>query len=248
MATERQKDEFIECAERINASLGNIFAHIDELIAAVTAIWYELPSRRLTTRDLSPLRPLIDSKLSNSRNGLQGSGMILDPGALEDKEMHSEWRHLNHAGRITPLSLNFNHSSESYYDYRDMPWFARPRDTGNSVVIGPYVDLYGQDMYILTFASPVFIEGHFIGIAGADVALSRLESILIPSLVRLPRETLIVSDEGRVIAANTANWSAGEMATSRSGRLDGNYRSVELGAARWNLVEHQQPRQLAGAA
>ncbi|WP_027897346.1 cache domain-containing protein [Zestomonas thermotolerans] len=250
MATHLQRDELFECAKRIDASLSNIFAGINELRDAAARLWQNLSSGQPSSRDIATLRPLMDRRLTAARGLLQGTGVVLSPGVVQDKDLYLEWRHLNQLGRIAQLGLNFNRSSESFYDYRDKPWFAGPRDTGDSVVAGPYVDLYGQDMYILTFASPIRVDGRFVGIAGADVALNRFENVLVSSLVRLPHEALIVSDEGRVVAANTANWAVGDLARNAFERSSNPGRIVELGegCARWSLVERPYPRQLAGAA
>ena len=85
---------------------------------------------------------------------------------------------------------------------------ARPKNTGSNVVVGPYVDLYGADMYIMTFSLPIHVDGRFVGIAGADIALHRFERILLSSLIKMENEALIVSEEGRIIAANTADAGA----------------------------------------
>ncbi|MCP8465388.1 cache domain-containing protein [Pseudomonas sp. ZM23] len=60
-----------------------------------------------------------------------------------------------------------------------MPWFARPRSTGRPSVVGPSVDLYGTDLYILVFFVPIQVDGRFIGVAGADIALHEFEAVLL---------------------------------------------------------------------
>jgi C4-dicarboxylate-specific signal transduction histidine kinase len=125
-----------------------------------------------------------------------------------------------------------------------MPWFSKPRSSGQSWVDGPFVDLYGADLYILAFSVPILLEGRFVGVAVADVAMQDFERVLLSSLLRLDREALIINGEGRVLAANTPHWSTGEMA-----RSIGQQRVLELeGAARWALVECTPSSRLVSAA
>ncbi|MNO50084.1 Methyl-accepting chemotaxis protein PctA [compost metagenome] len=249
MDTPLSRDELNECAARINVSIGNIFEQIATLADEVIRIHTSLADggRPMTSADLAPLRPLIENNLTQPGSCMQGSGVVLQPGTLQDRDMHLEWRHLGKGGRVVPLSLNFNRRSESYYDYRDMPWFSGPQQSGHAAVAGPYIDLYGQDMYILTFAMPILADGQFLGIAGADIALNRFERVLAPRLMRMSHEALIVTEEGRVLAANTANWPAGELASHGFGAAQAGCRSVELGdgSAHWTLVERPELRRRA---
>jgi hypothetical protein len=92
-------------------------------------------------------------------------------------------------------------------------------------------------MYIMTFSLPIHVDGRFVGIAGADIALHRFERILLSSLIKMENEALIVSEEGRIIAANTANWTVGDMAHQAMNRQETGCRVIELGeAARTGLL------------
>ena len=166
--------------------------------------------------------------------------MVLEPGVLTDCDMYCEWRHLVGEGRPAQLDLNFNRSSESYYNYRDMPWFTQPRENGKSVVEGPFIDLYGQDAYILTFSQALFSKDSFIGIAGADVDLGRFERILVPSLLNLNHEALLVNESGRVLATNNTRWLPGERFQDPEAGLDTERHVTPLAqdTANWCLVEY----------
>jgi len=244
IAEQPEQDPLLRCAERINASLSGVFSRIDRLSQATLQIWRGLPSAPSARDMVAGVRPLIDKTLRDADGLLQGGGIILEPGTLQDKEMYAEWRCLNQAGRITQLALSFNRKSESYYDYRNMPWFTRPQQSGRSSITGPYIDLYGQDMNILTFTSPLHLDGRFIGIAGIDIISSRFEAILIAHLVRLPHEALIISEEDRVIAANSAGFVAGEL-FGQGGFHGGQSRRIEIGEgrARWGLIEYAKTGQ-----
>ncbi|MCY1462980.1 hypothetical protein D9M71_808140 [compost metagenome] len=65
--------------------------------------------------------------------------------------------------------------------------------------------------------------------------------------MRMSHEALIVTEEGRVLAANTANWPAGELASHGFGATQAGCRSVELGdgSAHWTLIERPELRRRA---
>ena len=92
-----------------------------------------------------------------------------------------------------------------------------------------------------------FFEGRFIGVAGADLPLHQIERVLIRSLMRLPQEALLVSAEGRVIAANTADWSTGDLAM-RVMRDEGTEcYPLDNDLLGWQLVCLPQPLALSAA-
>jgi len=241
--TTPEQDPLLRCALRINASLNRVFSRIDNIAQATLQIWQRLATTPSARDIVAGIRPLIDQTLHDADGQLQGGGIILEPGTLQDKAMYAEWRCLNQAGRITQLALSFNRKSESYYDYRNMPWFTRPQQTGRSSVIGPYIDLYGQDMNILTFSSPLHLDGRFIGIAGIDIISSRFEAILITHLLQLPHEALIISEEDRVIATNSADYLAGEILRQGSHHHAPSRRiAISPNHARWGVIEYGKAR------
>lgn len=228
------------CASHINTTISSIFTQLETLASTLVQLWEgaEGEGRSPSSKDLTPLRALIDDYLLAPGSCMQGAGVVLEPGVLEDSGMYLEWLRVAAPNRTAPLTLNFNQRSESFYNYQNMPWFSQPKATNQNVVIGPYVDLYGADMYILTFATPIQVKGRFIGIAGADIALNRFERQLLAGLMKLKNEALIVSEEGRVIASNTANWMVGDMARHAFNRLENECKQVELGStsAHWSLI------------
>ncbi|RJG11121.1 histidine kinase [Pseudomonas cavernicola] len=241
-----------DCADSINASIGNVFDQLTILANEVVEIWRREAAlgKKPSSKDLAVLKPKIDAQLQGPKSCIHGTGVVLEPGELEDCEMYLEWWRMGSAGKVVPMTLNFNRRSESFYNYQSMQWFARPKATGSNVVVGPYVDLYGADMYIMTFSLPIHVDGRFVGIAGADIALHRFERILLSSLIKMENEALIVSEEGRVIAANTANWTVGDMAHHAMNRQETGCRVIELGeaAAHWSLVQRPCKRKHQGAA
>ncbi|WP_271408613.1 cache domain-containing protein [Pseudomonas sp. Q1-7] len=252
MPAELLRDELNECASRIDVSICNVFSQLMVLADEVTHTWKRLGAegRKPTSKDLACLKPKIDTHLLAERTPVHGTGVVIEPGELADQEMYLEWWRMGASGKVIPMTLNFNRRSESYYNYQSMPWFSRPRESGRNIVVGPYVDLYGADMYILTFSMPIYVDGRFVGIAGADIALHRFERVLLSSLMKMEHEALIVTEEGRVVAANTANFTVGEMAHHAFNRAEVDCRIIELGdaAAHWSLIQRPYQRNMVGAA
>lgn len=245
MTTQIPADSLQICATRIDASIRNVFEQLDELAGGLRDLWLRLQAegRRPNSRDLRELAPLINTRLAEHA-WLCGTGVVIEPGELSDRELHLEWHSHDADGRPAPMPLNVNRQSERFYNYQNMPWFSTPRSSGQPWVDGPFVDLYGADLYILAFSVPILLDGRFIGVAVADVAMQDFERVLLANLLRLDRDAVIINGEGRVLAANTPHWSTGErvrnMAQQRVLQLEG--------AARWALVECTPSSQLVSAA
>ncbi|KRW58817.1 PDC sensor domain-containing protein [Pseudomonas sp. TTU2014-080ASC] len=237
------------CIERLNSTLHGVFANLQELSQEVERIWTlcDKQKRKPSSRDLSQLRELIDDQLLGRGTCAHGSGVVMEPGELSDQPMYLEWWRLAGTEKTLPLMLNFNQRSESFYNYTSMPWFSGPRESGKGTVEGPYVDLYGSDMYVLTCTIPIFFNQRFIGVAGADLPLHQIERVLISCLMRLPHEALLVSATGRVIVANTADWAAGDLAL-RIMQSDGaECYPLDNDMLGWQLVCLPQPLALSAA-
>jgi len=209
-----ENDPLSACARQLNSTLGTIFSQVRQLVDETCELWERVlaEGRQPCAKDLALLRPAIDQQLMATGAFGCGGGVILEPNSLADREMHLEWWYLADAGKTLPLRPNFDRRRENFYDYTAAPWFSRPRDSGNSSVEGPYVDLYGTNMYVLTFTMPIFVQDRFVGVAGLDLSLHNVERMLVRSLMRLENEAVLISADGRVIASNTANWLVGDLA------------------------------------
>lgn len=233
-------DPLSACAQQLDHTLGTIFGQVRQLVEETRALWARVlaEGRQPCARDLATLRPAIDQQLLTTGAFGCGGGIIVEPNGLADREMHLEWWYLADGGKTLPLRPNFDRRRENYYDYTEMPWYSRPMKTGKSVVEGPYVDLYGTNMYVLTFTMPIEVQGRFIGVAGLDLSLHNVERLLVRSLMRLEHEAVLISADGRVIASNTANWMVGELAQTLLNTLprDGIRLALAESEAGWSLV------------
>ncbi|MCY1424187.1 Cache domain protein [compost metagenome] len=236
MSTARHSDPLQQCGERLEVMFCTIFEQLYGLADEVVTAWDRLDAegRKPTSRDLAFLQANIEASLASNDTYIHGTGVVLEPGELADQELFLEWFYRPSKGKIAPMLLNFNRQSESFYNYQGMPWFTRPKLTGKPSIEGPFVDLYGTELYILAFSVPIYAQGHFVGVAAADIALHEFDQLLTRCLLRMKNEAFIINGEGRIVAANSANWFVGNMASrpaaAKVHKL--NPQSIE-----WSLVE-----------
>lgn len=233
-------DPLSACAQQLNSTLGAIFSQVRHLVDETQSLWERIlaEGREPIARDMATLRPAIDQQLLATGAFGCGGGVIFEPGCLADREMHLEWWYLADAGKTMPLRPNFDRRRENFYDYTAMPWYSRPRATGKPVVEGPYVDLYGTNMYVLTFTIPIWVQDRFIGVAGLDLSLHNVERMLVRSLMRLEHQAVLIAADGRVIASNSANWMVGDLALALLNAVphDGTRLGLAESEAGWSLV------------
>ncbi|UZE25907.1 cache domain-containing protein [Pseudomonas sp. B21-056] len=246
MTNEMSTNELSQCATLINASISNVFKGLNDISAQVLRIWEHLccTTERPRQGDLKPLLPIIRQILNSESLKFHGAGVVFAPGELEDREMHLEWWCRNQKAEIQPLTLNFNSRSERFYDYLHMPWYTRPQQTRQPSIDGPFVDLYGTEQYIVAFSVPIFFADRFIGVAAADISLHSLEPLLVRSLMRVSNEALLLNAEGRVLAANTPSWLAGDLIRGTLSLDQEQSRVLSLidTSSYWSVVERPVPR------
>ena len=246
MANEMSANELSQCATLINASVSNVFKGLNDMSAAVLSIWEHTCSKkeRPCQGDLKPLLPIIRQILNSENLKFHGAGVVFAPGELEGREMHLEWWCRTQKEEIKPLTLNFNSRSERFYDYLHMPWYTLPQQTRQPSIDGPFVDLYGTEQYIIAFSVPIFFADRFIGVAAADISLHSLEPLLVRSLMRVSNEALLLNAEGRVLAANTPSWLAGDLIRGPLSldKEQGRVLSLIDTSSYWSVVERPVPR------
>ncbi|WP_095129292.1 cache domain-containing protein [Pseudomonas sp. Irchel s3h14] len=246
MANEMSANELSQCATLINASISNVFKGLNDMSAQVLSIWEHqcCKTKRPSQGDLKPLLPIIRQILNSESLKFHGAGVVFAPGELEDREMHLEWWCRTQKEEIQPLTLNFNSRSDRFYDYLHMPWYTRPQQTRQPSIDGPFVDLYGTEQYIVAFSVPIFFAERFIGVAAADISLHSLEPLLVRSLMRVSNEALLLNAEGRVLAANTPSWLAGDLIRGPLSldKEQGRVLSLIDTSSYWSVVERPVPR------
>ena len=180
-----------------------------------------------------------------------GDGSAPDDSASRDSASPSSPSH-----GYARIRLNLDPESIDLYDYLDMDWFTVPQRDGRRYVYGPYVDFSGADRYVVTITVPVFgaadLAGNadladnvgangareFLGVAGADIRMSRLEPDLLAILRSVSVPAVLVTAERRVVAANTAHWISGTRLDRLPAPGDGTFAAVtDIGAdSGWRLA------------
>ncbi|MFD8733366.1 cache domain-containing protein [Streptomyces sp. NPDC059618] len=235
----------VRCSESIQAAVESVFSALAALEAAARARLSATAGRGRTpgTGDINALRPAIQALLREQGERFNGAGVVMGPDVLSDAAFHLEWwQHRAGERSPRPLRLNLDPRTETFYDYTFKPWFTIPRDEGHGTVMGPYVDLHCAGLYILTFTRPLTVDGEFVGVVGADIPMTAFEQIVVPSLKQLGGESVVITSEGRVLAANTPTWAVGELARTLLSPEAG----VERAAVRtpevdWSVLRVQAP-------
>ncbi|MEV0974671.1 cache domain-containing protein [Microtetraspora glauca] len=212
-------------AERIRALLGGVFDALDELGAEVVRRRRALldEGRRLKEAHLGMLEPFIKEELARQPMA-DGLGFLAAPDVIGGVERYIHWWHRT-GDTVARMRLNFDPTSVDLYDYLQMDWFVAARDRGERAVFGPYVDYTGANRYVLTLTVPVSDE-IFLGVAGADLAMSDVEPALLRALRSAGRDALLVSAERRVVAANTPRWVVGSRLPSMPRPHEGEFVEV----------------------
>ena len=198
----------------VTALVDDIFASLQAIATATSALWDRLENDSHPPRsaDLAVLRDVVISELQRQGPTFNGTGVVVADGVLADCARYLEWWRpdTRAGGPAQRLNLDLNPHSEYFYDYTGMEWFAVPRDRGIRWVYGPYLDYTGVDLYVCTFAVPITSgKGTFLGVAGADVPVARLDAALLPTLTAGHTTAALANAEGRVIVANHADHVTG---------------------------------------
>lgn len=186
---------------------------------------------QITDDDVRGLAPALRQMLGRPGQLAVGMGVILEPGLLATNPLRIEWWQLG-ASRAEPTSLEVDLRPDSlnFYDYADTEWFAVPRSTRRRHIVGPYVDVHGTDSYLLTLTMPVEVEGSFIGVVGADVPMSRFETVVLGRLDP-SGNTVVLNDQGRVVVSTTSRWLTGALSED-----DGFWPATPMTALPWRIM------------
>ncbi|MFD5552568.1 cache domain-containing protein [Streptomyces sp. NPDC127068] len=201
--------ELVRCAAAVGAAIDAV---LDPLAALGRTAARHLPApgrRSSTADDLAFLRPSIHALLREGPAGLHGAGVVAQPSHPADAAIHLEWWE-REGGLLRPRPSNLDLHDERFSDHPRSPWFTVPRDEGRGVIDGPYVDLHGDGLYVMTFVLPVDVDGAFAGVVAGDVAVNTFARPIVPVLRRLGGAA-VVTAEGRVVVATTPEWAVGAL-------------------------------------
>lgn len=156
---------------------------------------------------LGEVQDLLVEVLAEDRIAV-GFGFVAAPGQIDGEDRYMAWWQ-RQGERAVRLRLNFDPDSVDVYDYLQMEWFRPAQRLQRRVAYGPYVDYSGSELYVVTAAIPITVDGDFVGVSGVDLSVGELERRLIGVLRGAPTDAVIVNTERRVIAANTPRWVIG---------------------------------------
>lgn len=193
-------------AEAVFELVSRLRSATEELFAAARGA-----GRQLRVADLDEIDAIAIGMLGGVDGIIPGAGFVAAPGALIDAPRWLQWWQQGRTGSPARLVAELDPTRDRFYDYTQFPWFAVPAATGRRHVTGPYVDYVCTDEYALTFTEPIFDNGVFVGVAGADVFVNRYESLTLPPLRSLPTPAALVNTQGRVIVSNTARLVTGSL-------------------------------------
>ncbi|CDO27995.1 cache domain-containing protein [Mycolicibacterium porcinum] len=223
-------------ATAVTSLVEDIFASLRTVAEATGALWNRIEDSgaQPSSADLAALRDPVVAELQRQAALVNGVGFVVADRALVDVPRYLEWWQPNSkpGGQAQRLELDLNPGSEYFYDYSTMEWFSIPRDRGTRWVHGPYLDYTGVDLYVCTFATPVTTaRGEFIGVAGADVPVARLDAALLPTFAAHRTPLALTNAEGRVIVANDAEHVAGSKLQDPSSPT-----ALPVSSTPWSLV------------
>ncbi|WP_413250079.1 GntR family transcriptional regulator [Sinomonas flava] len=152
-------------------------------------------------KGLAALEAIYDVTLDSlvaARPVLYGVGFLADAAYFGDTGI--VWSYVP-VGRQAPERLEMD---LQYYDYSSSAWW--PKDEKGSVQASySYVDALGSNAYLVTFSKRVVKDGRSVGVAAADVLVSRIQEQFAPFLESLPAGSCIVDQMDVVIAANSGS-------------------------------------------
>ena len=197
-----------ESVDRVRDVVQEVVAHLFALVAEVHAAAL-LPRGDGPAGGPPVLGDDVRELLRRPGQLAVGLGLVVAPHPQRETPQRMQWWQIEPDGSaLRALEPDLRPSSLAYYDYAATPWFQVPRRTGRRHVVGPYVDVHGTGQYLLTLTEPVWLDGAFVGVAGADVPVSAFETHLFQRLGR-SAAFVLVNDEDRVVLSTSPRWLVG---------------------------------------
>lgn len=201
-----------DSAGRIEAALDEVFAATARIGERAREIWGV--AEAVSVRDLGALQATIFAEV-DSRPHYTGAGFLVEPGVLSDADRYLEWWQADGSGGHARLALDLDPHRPDGYDYVTMEWYAGAK-AGRPSVRGPYLDYAGADRFILTFASPVTVDGRFVGASGVDVLMAAFDPLLFDHVRHDHAAVALVDRDRRVIVSNSPDVAPSERLRSHT--------------------------------
>lgn len=242
--------EVAACVADLDAAIGSVFGGLRAMSMAMETAWAN-GSGPLTPDDVMVFQGDIFEQLDAHRV-FDSAGYVMCEHALSGVRRHLEWWNRGAARPATtgggpatyePLILNVEPGTADCYDYYLKEWFYVATGEQRRCIAGPLIDLACADVCVMTFSDPVVVSGPggaplVLGVAAADVALSRFESMILPPLRRVAAPAVLVNSQRRVITSNDATWISGEKLPAVPSPGDADWQAVVpvTGDLGWTLA------------
>ncbi|MFF1831663.1 cache domain-containing protein [Paenarthrobacter sp. NPDC058040] len=197
-------------AQAISSSVGGVFADLEKIASSVSAVAESgqgVPRRSA----YSFLKADLASFISRHSALIVGAGIAYAPGSLPEAHLWLEWwRAAQGSAEPRFVTHDLNSESLNYYDYTSREWFTAPSESGNPIAVGPYVDIGGINVNIITLCAPAPTpQGTHV--LGCDLTLAKLEGVFLRALQLRDPSVILLGPNGRVIASNDARIASGTL-------------------------------------
>lgn len=211
-----------EVADDIGSTVHDVLVSVRSLALAVEnlADGVQGVPNSTTRSDLETLHPLIESLIEQHCGLLLGAGFVADPDFLQDVAHWLDWRQAI-GGGYSSMEVTLDANDVANYDYIHAEWFEVPKSGAPFAIVGPYVDLGGTNAYTITITVPVRLGDSFLGVAGADISVDRVEGLLRRMTRTIGLAAMVVTDEGRVIASSVPRQCPGTLLRDLNLDVDG---------------------------
>lgn len=197
-------------AASIAARFESVFGELDTLSSRISSTLIETRGSRsrFAEADLKKVKPVTLAFLAKHQF-VEAAGVILAPGTIDPSRGTIEWWRQSDSGTNRKVAFNLTPETGSFYDMENLSWFYNTVQAGTRAITGPYVDYGGMDQYIMTLTSPLHLGADFVGMAGCDVEVRSIESIIVPMLRRIPADAALLNADQRVILGNSGRFLVG---------------------------------------
>ncbi|WP_052207306.1 FCD domain-containing protein [Sinomonas humi] len=217
---------------------------IDSAVSSIKALTGKIQQTAVTSLQIveDTVRALLDGAPSGR------------PGALD--ELYAAARRTLEEASPTLIGLGFFITDPSFFGQSGFAWFYKPSDRQAPQRVSQdlqyydpsatawwppdgakgihssyaYVDANGHN-YIIDFSKRVTADdGRLIGVAGADILISHLQTVFAPLMASLPQGSCIVDQNGVVITTNSGSLVGGTLSPDVPRR-----RRIPLPNVTWSL-------------
>lgn len=209
----REVEPLMEALQRtanaLTLSINSVFTDLEKIAESVTATAHTVPGvpRR---SEFSFLKQELANFIKLHSDLIIGAGIAYAPASLPETPHWLEWWRSQSNAEPKFVTHDLNPDSLNYYDYTTREWFALPSSTGQPVAVGPYVDIGGINVSIITLCVPA-ATAQGTHILGCDLPLAKLEGVFLRALQLRDPVVVLLGPNGRVIASNNARIATGTL-------------------------------------